>query len=544
MARAKSWSTHGRLCAVTLATISALGCGGGAEHPAAALEATASASLAGGGASDTAAALAASSAAAPGGPLEADARVLAVTAGLLPNFVLRGIDLRMQLRDRMHHHGVPAVGLAVIEGGELAWARTWGVRQLGEPAAVDGDTAFQVASLSKPVTALAVLRLLEQGKLDLDADVNRYLASWKMPPSHDAKPITLRRLLSHTAGVNAPEQSAYFAWDGSFTPGYAPGGALPTTTQILDGTPPAISGPVALLDGPPAGFHYSGGGYTVVQQVIEDVTGEPFEAALERLVLHPLGMDHSTFAAVPPTDDLARAHDREGAVPPGGWVTVAEKAAGGLWSTPGDLARLTVDLMAAWKGASGRLLRPETVRLMLTPIASAKPTHAGAMGLGMFVSDDGGELWFSHNGHNPGYHATLAAMPDGGRGVVVLMNREAGDGLLVELLNAVGVADDWPERSGMRPRSRDLATLPAAVLASWAGVYQHATPALRVELRVAGTDLFATVDGAAEVRVYPVADDVLLEPFAPFQLKLAPGGQSIAWAGVNAPVREAERVSR
>ena len=140
---------------------------------------------------------------------------------------------KKELHQRMTYHKVPGFSIAFIDREELAWAKGYGVREAGQADPVTIDTIFQAASISKPVTAIVALRLVEAGFLDLDADVNDILRTWKLPKSKHTqvdgayRPVTLRGLLSHTAGVTP---RGY--------PGYPLGKPLPTLRQILDGKPP------------------------------------------------------------------------------------------------------------------------------------------------------------------------------------------------------------------------------------------------------------------------------------------------------------------
>ncbi|MFO0552334.1 MAG: serine hydrolase domain-containing protein [Polyangiaceae bacterium] len=461
------------------------------------------------------------SAPAPEAPIspEIAARIGAFEAGLLPSLTLTGVDLAQRLEPRMVHYKVPAFGVAVIEDGKVQWAKSYGLRARGGAGAVDRDTLFQAASISKPVTAVAVLRLVQAGKLDLDADVNTYLTSWKVPTT--AKKTTLRALLSHTAGVSAPEQTAYFDPSGGFR-GYKPTDPLPTTAQILKGEKPAISEAIEVATPDKPVFAYSGGGYTIIQQVVEDVTGQSFADAMKTWVLDPAGMTRSTFATTPPDDDYARAHTREGDPAEGGYVVVVEKAAGGLWTTPSDLALFVAELMAAYQGKSDKLLKQDTAKLMLTAVADARPRIAGSIGLGMFVSDDPGDLWFSHNGHNPGFHGTIAAVPALGKGVVMMVNREDGAGLIGEATYGLGALYDWPARTGVRSREKPTATIAAEDAAALKGSFEGGgllAPSLKVKLRTDGLAVYATLDDQPEARVYPISKTDFVEPFAPAILR-------------------------
>src|SRR4051795_5535757 len=245
---------------------------------------------------------------------------------------------RTDLATALQSLGIPSVSLALIDGGRLAWARAYG-------AGASAGTLYQAASLSKLVAAVAALRLVQDRRLDLDADVNRELRSWKVPDAEPARghPVTLRGLLSMTGGVGVP----------GFL-GYEPGTPIPDLGQILDGRPPATSPPIRVTYVPGSRYLYSGGGYELVQALIQDATGRPFEDAVRELVLAPAGMGDSTFAQPLPerlAAHAARGHRADGSELAGGWRVMPELAAGGLWSTPADLARPLVEIGRAYRGA-------------------------------------------------------------------------------------------------------------------------------------------------------------------------------------------------
>jgi CubicO group peptidase (beta-lactamase class C family) len=185
------------------------------------------------------------------------------------------LDLSEALRT-LH---IPSVSIALIDHGILAWARAYG-------AGASIHTLYQAASLSKFVTAVAVLSLAQQGRLDLDRNVNEVLISWKLPDSLLARshPVTLRGLLSMTGGIGVP---GYL--------GYAPAERLPSLVEILDGIPPANSAPVRIEYVPGTQYHYSGGGYEIIQAIVQDTTRQPFAAAMDALVLRPADMKESAF---------------------------------------------------------------------------------------------------------------------------------------------------------------------------------------------------------------------------------------------------------
>jgi len=332
----------------------------------------------------------------------------------------------MRLLDRMAYYHVPGVSIAVINDNRIEWAKGYGVLEAGTNAPVTPDTLFQAASIAKPVVAVAALHHVEQGLIDLDADVNRYLVSWQVPENEFTaqEKVTLRRLLSHSAGMTIH----------GFR-GYAQGEAVPTLQQVLDGAPPANSPPIRVDLVPGTRFRYSGGGYMVVQQLLEDVTGQPFPQMVRDTVLEPWGMDDSTLESPLPEEleaIAASGHRANGAPIPGRWHTYPEMGAGGsMWSTPSDVARFAIAVMDAYAGRSNSVLSPEMAREMLTP-------QIESHGLGPAVLDDGGDrFYFVHDGANDGYKTVLAAYPERGQGVVVMTNADSGDALWHEIVNSV-----------------------------------------------------------------------------------------------------------
>jgi CubicO group peptidase (beta-lactamase class C family) len=255
-------------------------------------------------------------------------RAEVVVDGLVPTVQVRGAPpVRYRLTDRMAHYHVPGVSVAIAEGGAVVWARGFGVKEAGSRDGVTPTTLFQAGSISKPVTATATLRLVDQGKLSLDENVNAYMRSWQLPDNEFTarEKVTLRRILSHCSGTTVHG-----------FPGYSANDALPTLQQVLDGATPANTQPVRVEFVPGTRSRYSGGGVTIEQLALEEVTGEAFPGLLQRLVLGPTGMVSSTFEQpLPPSRqrDASTAHDTGGAIIPGRFHVYPEMAAAGLWST-------------------------------------------------------------------------------------------------------------------------------------------------------------------------------------------------------------------
>ena len=284
-------------------------------------------------------------------------------------------------------------------------------------------------SLSQPSAAL---RLVQQGKLDLDRDVNETLVSWHVPASAltIGHKVTLRGLLSMTGGVGV---SGYR--------GYDPGAPRPSLVQILDGVPPANSPPVRVERVPGQAYAYSGGGYEIVQALVEDSTRRPFAEAMQDLLLRPFGMSNSVFVQPPSPAMLGRVaagHTTSGTELPGGWRVVPELAAGGLWSTPTDLAKLLIAIARAYQGEDTRLLDRATARTMLTP------QNGGPYGLGAALAGLGSSLVFMKRGQNVGYQGYMLMFPETGQGMVIMTGSDNGTTLATALLRRAAVVLHWP----------------------------------------------------------------------------------------------------
>ncbi len=356
---------------------------------------------------------------------------------------------RTSLSARMAADDVPGISVAVIEDGRIAWARGYGVLEAGQPERVTPETLFQCASISKPVAAVVALRLVEAGALTLDDDVNDHLKSWKIPPITywntqgrvDAQPrITLRQLLSHTAGLTVHG-----------FPGYPVGAPLPSLIEILNGEPRANTPPIRVDTLPGVQMRYSGGGYTVLTQLLQDVTGQTFPALARELALAPLGMSASGFdQPLPPQRArlAARAHRAQQRPIPGGWHIYPELAPDGLWAPPSDLARLALGLQAALRGEPGAILSAATVREMMT--AQAPEQGVEPVGLGVFLSGDGATARFRHSGGNEGFSCELTAYQRLGQGAVVMTNSDTGWFVILELVNAIAEAYGWPDYQPFR----------------------------------------------------------------------------------------------
>ncbi|MBC7167010.1 serine hydrolase domain-containing protein [Phenylobacterium sp.] len=316
------------------------------------------------------------------------------------------------------HEGALAVQL--VERGRPAGAL---YASIGAP--VDGDTRFQVASLSKWTTAIGVMSLVEEGRIELDAPVTRYLTRWTLPPSEfPNEQVTIRRVLSHTAGLT----------DGLAYAGYLPGQPVQSLEESLTQASDADAGVDGRTRaGAEAGaFRYSGGGYTLLQLLIEEVSGESFDAYMRRVVFAPLGMTRSGFLLTPAEEaSLAPSFDADGR--PAQQRRYTATGAASLYTTTNDLARL---IAAHGPGAAPPPLEPQTLAMMREPHAKQLGLPIWGLGVMLYAPNGRGGSIVGHDGTNrPAINTSARVDPATGDGVAVLVT---GDDRL-----ASRIAGEW-----------------------------------------------------------------------------------------------------
>lgn len=350
---------------------------------------------------------------------------------------------KMELSQRMKHYKVPGFSAAFVYQEELAWVKGFGVMEAGSERPVTAETIFQAASISKSLTAIIALHLVEAGLLDLDVDANEFLHSWKIPKSKHTQAradgvipkVTLRRLLSHSAGLGIHGYR-----------GYPADRELPTLQQILKGEPPANSQPVRVIQAPGKAYHYSSGGFLVVQQMIEDSTGRPLAGLAKEFIFDQLGMTSSTFDTRLPETLLPRAataHRRSGEPLPGKWHLYPEQAAASLWTTPSDLGRLIVEILKSFRNKSRLVLSPEMTRLMLTPQANIGVDWDCGFALNTIDLKKYGWTTVGHPGWNEGFHSILLFCLQTGQGLVWMTNGENGRRLYFEASHGLSDVVKW-----------------------------------------------------------------------------------------------------
>ena len=407
----------------------------------------------------------------------------------------------LTISELMTRFNVPGVSIAVIRDFQIHWAKGYGIADVSTGAAVNTETVFQAASISKPVAAMAVLRAVQDGLFTLDTDINKILTSWKLDGGQFTKdgPVTPRTLTSHTSGLG----------DGFGFPGYDPTDSVPTVVQFLQGSKLSNVGVIFMERPPMTLMEYSGGGVTLMQQALSDARKRPFADIMRDDVLRPIGMTRSTYEQPLPESfdrNAARAHSREGKAMGAKWHVYPEQAAAGLWTTPSDLARFAIEVQRAALGQSNRVLSRAVVNEMLTPVG------VGDYAVGFSIAKMGQGWYFSHGGSNWGFRAILLAHKVKGYGLAIMTNADQGGAVASELSRRIQRAYEWdsfaePAPRGYRPPvERTEITVAESVLRSYVGEYQL-TPALSITITLEEGRLQAQPTGQSKAPMFAEAQD-------------------------------------
>ena len=362
-------------------------------------------------------------------------------------------SINLELRMKETH--IMGLSIAVIKDYKIQWAKGYGWADVESKRKVSTNTRFQAASISKSLNSMGQLTLVQQGKIDGEADINNYLKSWKFPYDSltGAKKISLFQLLSHTAGL-----------DIHGFPGYERTDKLPTLPQILNGEKPANTKKVYSLFAAGTKFEYSGGGTTISQLMLMDITGRDYADFMEKEVLKPIGMLHSSYRQ-PPTDtmELATGYYENGKPVKGKYHVYPEQAAAGLWTTPSDLALYIIECQLTLQGKSSKVLNKEMMQKRMTPYIDSNAA------LGVFIEQKGSRKFFNHNGGNEAFLCNSYGSLQGGDGVVIMIN---GENFVVisELTNSVAKVYNW--EGFYKPELRKKITPPADTLTALVGNYQ------------------------------------------------------------------------
>lgn len=398
--------------------------------------------------------------------------------GLIPPFVAKGDPIpKMNIYDRMEHYHVPGVSIAVVKDGKLHWAKGYGIANTETGDSVTTETIFQAGSISKPLAALGALKLVQEGKMALNEDINTYLQGWQVPENKftESVKVTLERLLTHSAGMTVHG-----------FPGYTQTDTFPDIITVLEGKG---NTPAIFVDTIPGSiWRYSGGGYTVMEKAVEDVSGQPLDVFLAENVLEPIGMNHSTFGQPLPQNyqvNFSAAYDSDGNRIEGLYHNYPEQAAAGLWTTPSDLAKYYLEIQAIRAGKTDGVLSKELIDQMLTE-------HKNRWGLGPALGERDGKVVFAHGGKNAGFSNDMMGYADQGDAIIVMTSADGGVRLMAEILRGIS---DYYGMNLRNPGEVELVELSKEQLDHLAGSYQLNRPlngieSYVVEVSVRGKNIF------------------------------------------------------
>jgi CubicO group peptidase (beta-lactamase class C family) len=408
----------------------------------------------------------------------------------LAGWVQTGSSDRWTLAERMKKYGINGVSIAVINDYKIEWARGYGYADVSEKRSVTPASLFQAASISKSLNSMGILKLVQDKKLDLNSDINKFLVTWKFPydEKSNSKKITINNLLSHTGGLTIHG-----------FPGYSKGDTLPSILQILEGQKPANTGAVRGFTEPGKSVIYSGGGTTITQLIVTDITQQPYDIFMHKNVLDPLGMTASSFTQPPKRGKrkmLATGYKADGNQVPGKYHIYPEQAAAGLWTNPTDLCKYLIETQLSYKGESSKVLSPEMTRLKLTPVLEDAA-------LGTFVNSRvaGSYKYFNHNGGNEGFSCTSVGCLDNGEGVVIMTNSD-NPSILEEITNSVATVYKWKDY--YFPEIKKVINVDKSVMARYTGKYEFNET--RITINMSDSGLIANPFGNVRWQLYFTSD--------------------------------------
>lgn len=435
-----------------------------------------------------------------------DEKILRIENGLLPAGIIAGEPVKtLSVNDRMRYFDVPGLSIAVMKDYTIEWAKSYGVKEKGTNDSVTLNTMFQAASMSKPITVLIALKLEEEKKINLKLDINQQLKTWHLPENEFTRQraVTPELLMLHLGGLNVP----------SF-PGYSISDSIPDVKEILDGRSPSNTEAIKAVLVPNTKWSYSGGGYTVLQLLMEDASGTSFPKLMKESLFDPLELGNSTFEhnlTEKQQKLIAKAYKEDGKMVEGGYHIYPEKAAAGLWTTPMDYAAMIIELEKSYRGESDKIIRQETSRKMLK-------RYRGDMALGIVLKNTGDSIALAYGGMNEGYICDVYSYLKSGDGVVIMTNSNNGYMLIQEIYRSLAVAYGWPD---FKPETIKTVPVSASVLSRYAGTFK----ALLEGKKEFTFDLVQNSDGlffndnTRSYKLYPVSETEFLVPDQEWRLK-------------------------
>jgi len=330
---------------------------------------------------------------------------------------------------RMAEYNIPALSLTVINQGKIEWSDIYRNANFPEEHHLNCSSIFQAASLSKPVTFLAALRMHSAGRIDLDKNIQEYLKDFVIPQGKQTveNPVTFRNIFSHTSGISP----------GGYQ-GYARNLPMPSDLDILRGSEGVNTPAIEVLTPPNETLAYSGGGYTLAELALQDIFNDEFSNIMKKWILEPAGMNHSEFTQPLTAQDsilVAKGHSQSGEVIEGGWRNYPEQAAAGLWSNSIDLAKFLIQIYRAYQGDSSIFSQSD--------IQSIISDERNGSVYGFLLNRSGDDISITHYGGNAGYRTGMTISLTSGNGLVYLINSDNGEPLGNELLLSASQVYNW-----------------------------------------------------------------------------------------------------
>jgi CubicO group peptidase (beta-lactamase class C family) len=423
-----------------------------------------------------------------------DLQIAEVENGLLPIVLLEG-EPSFNIEERMKHYKIAGLSVAVIKDFKIEWYKHYGVMDAELKNPVTDETIFNVGSLSKGVSALTVLSLADEGKVDLYKDVNQQLTSWKIPENEFSEQgtVTPFLLMNHTGGAMFSPPFSYLSDN------------FPTILQVLKGEKPAKFKPMVLERIPGTEFLYSNAGYSTLQLLTTDVANKSYPEITKEEILDPLNMNKSTFQQPLPEKLVKYAsagHMRNGLPLDVKRYYYPHMAAGGLWSTTYDYAKYVIELQKSYLNKSNKIIPQELAKKMLSSQVAEQ------YGLGVFIREIKGEKnYFGHMGDNRGFFAGFVSHKTDGNGAIVFTNSQNGPSIIREITSGIAKVYGWEK---YLPDEYKIVDLPNQMLEKYCGRFSLGSDGL-FEIKKDQNKLFINQFG--NLKLYHVGNDKFVTKF-------------------------------